>query len=126
MRDIHAFPRPVEDPPHQPVPDMRTWWQRNGAAVGVVIGSAMATFLAGTGGMTGLAHVAGIATVKENAALDAKIVAVAAAQQTAAGTEETRFLEINTKLDAMLKDARALRADVLKRAKKKTTGGASE
>lgn len=122
-------PQPLRAVGHAeaPVPDMRTWWQRNDRAIGVIVGTAIATILAGTGGLTGLAHVVGIATTKELSTLDERITGAMGMQKAAATAEETRFGEVNARLDAMAAEARAARADILKRLKKpRTTGGASE
>ena len=117
-RQPERFPRVVED--HDPVAaeDMRPWATRNAKALGTIIGTAIATLLVGTGGLTGLAHVAGIATTKQTDAIDAKIAAVEQHQQTSATVDAERFKKQDAKLDSLLKAVTGLRADVAKKIKK--------
>jgi len=129
MREPSRFPRVVDEPAAQAAEDMRPWATRNAKSLGTVIGTAIATLLVGTGGLTGLAHVAGIATTKQTDAIDAKIVAVEQHQQASATVDADRFKKQDAKLDGLLKAVAGLRADVLKKVKKpkvEPTGGASE
>ena len=116
---MRVVERPTPPEPEE-APDLRSWSARNAKALGVIIGTAMLTVITGTGGVTGLAHFAGIATTKEMTAVKDEIGAVVKAQQTATGTEETRFAEVGTSLTALTKELRALRTDVanLKRNRK--------
>ncbi len=94
-------------------PDLRTWWQRNDKAMGVVIGTAILTVLGGAGGLTGLAHLAGMATVKDTAAIDAKITAIVKNKQDAEEVDSKRWKKQDEKQEQVLAAIRSLRADVL-------------
>jgi len=128
VREPSRFPRVVDEPAPAPDVDLRPWSSRNAKAFGTIIGTALATLLVGTGGLTGLAHVAGIATVKEIAALDEKLTAAERTRATASDVDSKRFTAITAKLDALAKDTKALRADAAKKTKrpKPDAGGASE
>jgi len=118
VREPTRFPRVVDEPAQEPAEDLRPWSTRNAKSAGTIIGTALATLLVGTGGLTGLAHVAGIATVKEIAALDEKLTAAERTRATAADVDSKRFTAITAKLDALAKDTKALRADAAKKVKK--------
>jgi len=107
---------------------MRTWWQRNDKALGVIIGSALLTVLGGAGGLTGLAKLVGLATGAELAEVKKDMAAVVKAQQIAAEVDAANVAALNKKLDVIAKDAKAARAAVLPRGKKKppTEGSPSE
>lgn len=109
----------ADAPAAEPAPDMRTWWGRNAKATGSFVGGAIAALLVGTGGMTGLAHVAGIALTEDLKPIRADLGAVVTAQQTAADLAAKDKIELNKKLDAIAKDAKAARAAVQSRTKKK-------
>jgi len=108
-----------------PVPDMRTWWQRNDKALGVIIGTAVLTVVTGAGGLTGLAHLTGLATVKDTAAIDEKIAAVVKGTQTAAGLDSERWRKQDEKQELVLAAIRSLRADVVALKRGKKPAGAS-
>ncbi len=103
-----------------PVPDMRTWWQRNDKTLGVIVGTALLTFITGAGGLTGLAHLTGLATVKDTTAIDAKIAAIVKNKQDAEEVDSKRWKKLDEKQEQVLAAIRSLRADVvtLKKGKK--------
>jgi len=108
----------ADAPLPEPTPDMRTWSGRNAKAIGTIIGTALSVFLVGTGGLTGLAHVAGIALTKDLEPIHEKIAGVERNQQAAAKVDAERSDAVNKKLDAIAKDAKAARAAVQSRTKK--------
>ncbi len=108
-----------------PEPDLRTWWQRNDKALGVAIGTAILTILGGAGGLTGLAHLAGMATVKDTAEIDNKIAAIERNKQHDAEIDSQRWKKQDEKQEQVLAAIRSLRADVVTLKKGKKPAGAS-
>lgn len=108
--------RPSDAP--APVPDMRTWWGRNAPAFGTILGTAALTVLAGAGGMTGLAHVAGIATTKDTAEIKKDLDGISAKQAASDTVDAERFKAQAAQTAAVLKALASLRTDVAKLTKK--------
>ncbi len=98
--------------------DVRTGWQKNSKAIGVVFGTAMATFVAGAGGAAGLAHMAHLATTADIAALKEEMGGIVRAQQASDKVDGEAFKKLNEQLAAIAADTQATRADVLRRLKK--------
>lgn len=117
MRTPQRYPlRPVADAEVVgDVPDMRTWWGRNAKAAGIVIGSALSTLLVGTGGLTGLARVAGIATTKDLTEVRGLVDGAMKVHGTAETVNGGRF----ERIEAALKELGKPKAEVTPKKKRK-------